>query len=107
MPFTSKAQQAFLHAHPEKVGGEAKLKEWDRATDFSSLPERSSMANKSGKWMQAESSREEHAGTKGVFSAAAARAGKSTREYAEEKKNAGGKTGRRANMALAFMSAKH
>ena len=40
MPFDSKAQQRFLHAHPEKVGGEAKLKEWDRATDFSNLPER-------------------------------------------------------------------
>lgn len=40
MPFRSKAQQRFLHAHPEKVGGKAKLKEWDAATDFSSLPER-------------------------------------------------------------------
>jgi hypothetical protein len=40
MPFASKAQQRFLHAHPEKVGGEAKLKEWDSVTDFSSLPEK-------------------------------------------------------------------
>ena len=40
MPFTSKAQQRYLHAHPEKVGGEAALKEWDNATDFSHLPER-------------------------------------------------------------------
>lgn len=59
------------------------------------------------KWMQAESEREKHAGTKGVFSAAAAKAGESTREYAEEKKSASGKTGRRARLALAFMSAKH
>jgi hypothetical protein len=59
------------------------------------------------KWMQAESEREKHAGTKGVFKAAAARAGKSTREYAEEKKHASGKTGARARLALAFMSANH
>jgi hypothetical protein len=59
------------------------------------------------KWMQAESEREEHAGTKGVFKKAASRAGESTREYAEEKKHAPGKTGRRARIALAFMSANH
>jgi hypothetical protein len=40
MPFVSGAQQRFLHAHPEKVGGEGKLAEWDRATDFKNLPER-------------------------------------------------------------------
>lgn len=40
MPFQSKAQQRFLEAHPEKVGGRAKLKEWEGATDFSHLPER-------------------------------------------------------------------
>lgn len=28
MPFQSKAQQRFLEANPEKVGGKAKLKEW-------------------------------------------------------------------------------
>jgi hypothetical protein len=39
-PFASQLQQRFLHAHPEKVGGEAKLKEWDKATDFSHLPKR-------------------------------------------------------------------
>lgn len=59
------------------------------------------------KWMQAESQREKHAGTKGVFKRAAERAGKSTREYAEEKKHSGGTVGKRARMALAFMSAKH
>jgi hypothetical protein len=36
--FASKAQQRYLHAHPEKVGGRAKLKEWDEATDFKTLP---------------------------------------------------------------------
>ena len=40
MPFASKAQQRFLHAHPEKVGGEKKLKEWDKSTDFNKLPEK-------------------------------------------------------------------
>jgi hypothetical protein len=57
--------------------------------------------------MAAESRREKHAGTKGVFKRAAERRGKSTREYAEEEKHASGKTGRRARMALAYMEAKH
>jgi hypothetical protein len=59
------------------------------------------------KWMQAESKREEKAGTKGVSSAAAARAGKSTAEYAEENADAPGKLGKRARLAKAFMSARH
>ena len=49
MPFKSKAQQRFLHAHPEKVGGEAKLKEWDDSTDFSTLPNRKGSLRKSAK----------------------------------------------------------
>lgn len=40
MPFASKAQQRFLHANPEKVGGEKKLSEWDKGTDFKHLPEK-------------------------------------------------------------------
>lgn len=59
------------------------------------------------KWMQHVSEGIEKRGTKGVFKAAAQRAGMSTRAYAEKKKHAGGKTGRRARLALAFMSAKH
>ena len=31
MPFVSKAQQGYLHAHPEILGA-AKLKEFDQAT---------------------------------------------------------------------------
>lgn len=58
-------------------------------------------------WMQAESKREKHAGTKGVFSAAASRAGKSTREFAEEHKHSSGKIGQRARMALAYMGSSH
>jgi hypothetical protein len=57
-------------------------------------------------WMQRESKREKHAGTKGVFKAAAERAGRSTHEFAEEKKHASGKIGRRARMALAYEGAR-
>lgn len=59
------------------------------------------------RWMQKESQREAHAGTKGVFSSAAKRAGKSTHEFAEEHKHSKGKVGKRARLALAFASAKH
>ena len=39
MPFVSKAQQGFLHAHPEKLGKE-KLAEFDAATKgMHNLPE--------------------------------------------------------------------
>jgi len=58
-------------------------------------------------FMEDEAKREKRAGTKGKFSAAAKRAGKSTQEYAEEKKHASGTIGKRARMALAFMGAKH
>lgn len=81
-----------------------KLSEWDAATDFSSLPEKS--VAKKGGWMQDESNREKQAGTKGAFSASAAKAGKTTQQYAEEKKDAPGKVGRRARMAAMFMGAK-
>jgi hypothetical protein len=47
MPFASKAQQGFLEAHPEKIGGRAKLKEWEHATNFKSLPEKKGMEKKS------------------------------------------------------------
>lgn len=40
MPYKSKAQQRYLHAHPEKVGGKKALEEWDKATDFKHLPEK-------------------------------------------------------------------
>jgi hypothetical protein len=39
----------------------------------------------------------------GSFSSAAKRAGKSTAEYAKEKEDAPGKTGRRARLALTLM----
>jgi hypothetical protein len=50
MPFQSKAQQRFLYAHPEKVGGKAKLAEWSSATNFNKLPEKK--GNKSSSWMK-------------------------------------------------------
>ena len=59
------------------------------------------------KWMQHVSSGIKHRGTEGVFKKAAARAGKSTHEFAEEHKHSSGKVGRRARLALAFASAKH
>lgn len=40
MPFASKAQQRYLEANPDKVGGRGKLKEWEQATNFKTLPER-------------------------------------------------------------------
>lgn len=40
MPFQSKKQQRFLEANPDKVGGKAKLREWEQATDFKTLPEK-------------------------------------------------------------------
>jgi hypothetical protein len=63
------------------------------------------MASKN--WMQSVSKNIKAKGHSGVFREAAERAGKSTHEYAEEKKHASGKTGQRARLALAFASAKH
>ena len=59
------------------------------------------------KWMQSVSRGIEKRGTKGVFKAAAERAGKSTHEFDEEHKHSSGKIGKRARLALAFSSAKH
>jgi hypothetical protein len=56
--------------------------------------------------MQRESEREKHAGTKGSFSAAAARAGKSTSEFAKEHEHSSGTIGKRARMAEAFAAAR-
>jgi hypothetical protein len=57
-------------------------------------------------WMEKESQREKHAGTKGIFKRAAERQGKSTHELAEDDKHKSGKMGARARMALAFASAR-
>jgi hypothetical protein len=40
MPFESQAQAAFLENHPEKIGGEEALKEWEQATKGKKLPKR-------------------------------------------------------------------
>jgi hypothetical protein len=58
-------------------------------------------------WMQKAAESSKRKGTKGVFKAAAARHGMSTRAYAEKEKNAGGTLGKRANLALSYMNAKH
>jgi hypothetical protein len=60
----------------------------------------------SGGWMSDEADREKSAGTKGKFSGAAAKAGKSTAEYAESHKHDSGKTGARARMALMYAKAR-
>lgn len=46
MPFQSKAQAAWAHTKEgtEALGGEAKVKEWDAATDFKKLPKRKKKA---------------------------------------------------------------
>jgi len=59
------------------------------------------------RWMQKESRREKHAGTKGSFRRIAERRGESTGQAAHELAHASGKTGQKARMALAYMSAKH
>jgi hypothetical protein len=48
MPFKSEAQQRFAHANPEKFGGESKLAEWDRSTDFKNLPARAGKRKAAG-----------------------------------------------------------
>lgn len=58
-------------------------------------------------WMAGVRRGMEKRGTKGVFSRAAARAGKSTHEFAEEHKHSSGKIGKRARLALAFESGHH
>ena len=65
---------------------------------------------KSGKWMQPESQREKHAGTKGSFTRQAHRAGfESATAYAHHLQAHPGSvsttTKRRANMALRFAGA--
>ena len=42
MPFESSAQNRWAHtpAGTKALGGQAKVKEWERATDYSHLPER-------------------------------------------------------------------
>lgn len=44
MPFKSIAQQHYLHAHPDILG--KKIDEWDKATDFNSLPKHVSKRKK-------------------------------------------------------------
>lgn len=61
------------------------------------------MANR---WVQKVSSEIKSSGHKGVFKAAAHRAGKSTHEFAEEHKHSSGTIGKRARLALAFSKAK-
>jgi len=58
------------------------------------------------KWIGGVKRSMKRRGTEGSFSRAAARAGKSTSAYAQEKKHAPGLLGKRARLALAFASAR-
>lgn len=44
MPFKSKAQNAWAHtaAGKKALGGDKKVKEWEKSTDYDNLPERAS-----------------------------------------------------------------
>jgi hypothetical protein len=105
VPWKSKSQQRWGTSPSGHAAlGDAGVKEWNQATsNYGGLPEKKPMA---GGWMQDESDREAKAGTKGAFSGAAAKAGKTTAQYADEKQDAPGKVGKRARMAKMFMSAK-
>ena len=59
------------------------------------------------RWMSHVKKSMKAKGTEGSFSGAADRHGKSTHEYAEEKKSSPGLVGKRARLALAFESARH
>lgn len=50
MPFLSAAQSRFMHtpAGTRAIGGSAKLREWEGATDYSKLPERVGKKNTMG-----------------------------------------------------------
>lgn len=61
------------------------------------------MANR---WMQKAAASIKAKGHKGIFSAAAHRAGKSTSEFAREHEHDKGKLGKRARLAEAFASAR-
>ena len=51
MPFLSKKQNAWAHtpAGTEALGGESKVKEWESATDYSTLPTRKKKFNYASK----------------------------------------------------------
>jgi hypothetical protein len=60
-----------------------------------------------GDWEQGVAKGIAASGHKGIFKAAAQRAGKSTQEFADEHKHDSGTLGKRARLALAFMDSKH
>jgi hypothetical protein len=59
MPFASKQQQKWAHtsAGTQALGGTAKVNEWDKSTDFSSLPNKKKPKNPAGPVDQAGSLR--------------------------------------------------
>jgi hypothetical protein len=88
MPFLSLKQSRFAHANPEKFGGAKGLREWDKATDFSSLPEKKDppMDKPRKMWLRGDAHHEGAIKHPGALKAAAARHGLSTLQEAEKEK---------------------
>jgi hypothetical protein len=114
MPYKSLKQERYFNANRDKLEQQGvDVDEWNRASRGMKLPttaiQKESVIRGKSKmskhWMQGVSKEIKSSGHKGVFSEAAKRAGKSTREFAEENKHKPGKIGRRARLALAFLSA--
>lgn len=85
----SAGEKMIGRKHGGKVGGKKTKERADK------------MARGGSKWIQKAHLK------KGAFTAQAKRAGKSVHEYAEKEKNAPGKTGKRARLALTFQKMAH
>lgn len=79
MPWLSRKQAAFGHAHPEKFGGAPGLSEWDSATNFAHLPERSSSVG----WIRGTKHKAGAIKHPGALTEAAHEHGVSTRQEAQ------------------------
>jgi hypothetical protein len=100
MSFRDKISQSLLTIHkkmatavPRKEGYDAYAKEYRKHIVKESHYKKGTLFGKP---------RSEVVKHPGAFSAAAHKAGKSTSEYAQEKKHAGGTIGHRARLALVF-----
>lgn len=51
MPWLSRKQARWGHANAGKLGGPGAVKEWDQATTFSGLPERSDPVHTKKEWL--------------------------------------------------------
>lgn len=109
MPFLSLKQARFAHANPDRFGGEAGLKEWDRMTNFSGLPaqKEKTVEHKARKmWLRGDAHHEGAIKHPGALTAAAKRHGVSTLQEAEREKKSSNKH-IRSRGALGFRLIKH